>query len=165
VTSPPSGGAARPDIVQGELNQQRALDLRLQGLSYRAIAAEMHLAVSTVHEHVHRALDELRTITAEKAAELKQIQRARLDAMLETLWEKRADVGTANTILRLMQRQADLDGLDAPKNIRLAGEGGGPIRTDSAAVTLTESERQSRLREFGIAQLTVNGNGNGHRSN
>ncbi len=162
----PNNQIASPDDVRGAVNRQRILELRKSGRTFRKIALKMGLSVSTVHEHFKTAISELHAVIGEKAEAVRTLEISRLDAQLEALWPKRADPRVSDTILRIGQRRADLLGLDAPKNIRLAGEGGGPIKTqDTPVVPLTMTERAARLRDFGITDVTAlasNGNGNGN---
>lgn len=159
---------ASPLTVNVEDKRDRALDLRKEGKTYQAIATELGLqSKSRAHELVQEALQDLRENNREKARQVRDLELVRLDAMIEKLWSKIDQPRVVDSILRIMQRRADLLGLDAPKNIRLGGEGGGPIQTADATpvVQLTDQERLRRLRDFGLEGILKgagNGNGNGN---
>jgi hypothetical protein len=60
------------------------LHMRKKGLTFRAIAAEEGVATNAVFEAVHGAL---KAIREEPAAELKQLELERLDALLKSVWD------------------------------------------------------------------------------
>ena len=90
-----------------------ALELRISGHSYRAIADQMQCADSTAYELVQSAL---REIPAQNVEILRQEQ----DAMLRLLYFKlkpRIDRGEPRAVevaTKLLERLAKLHGLDAP---------------------------------------------------
>jgi hypothetical protein len=148
------------------------MQLRGEGYTYREIgsmlvgdAGEPMSHVSAL-EMVREGLAELREHGREVAADLRDILLDRLTDQHKALWYKRDDPRTADTLLRISQRISDLVGLDAPKSIRLGGDGSGlPIKVEGSTVALTMSERATRLREFGIRDVSAlagNGHGNGN---
>ncbi len=150
--------------VNVEANRDEALELRKQGLTYQAIATAMGISKTRAHELVQEALKDLRENNREKASQIRDLIAGRLDAMLEKLWPKRDNPRHADTILRIEKQRAELFGVEAPKRLRLGGEGGGPIQTLDATpvVQLTDQERLKRLRDFNLADLLHAGNGNGN---
>lgn len=153
----------------------RALQLRCEGYTYREIAQQVFNDHGEPMNHTHirtiviEALAELREHNAEIAKDVLQLELKRLDEQIKALWHKREDPRVSDTILRIAQRRADLLGLDAPKNIRLGGDGSGlPIKVEGSTVQLSMSERAARLREFGVrdvSALAQNGHGNGASHN
>lgn len=100
--------------------RRKALDLRIAGASYEQIADGLGLSVSTAWKHVQSALAESRKVTAETADKVRAMELKRIDAIVVSLWPRRSDPRTADTILRAMDRRATLEGLDAPKKIEVA---------------------------------------------
>ena len=91
----------------------QALELRISGMSYRAIADAMQCADSTAYELVQSALREI-------PAQNVEILRTEHDAMIRRLFAKlmpRIDKGEPRAIevgVKLLERLAKLHGLDAP---------------------------------------------------
>jgi hypothetical protein len=92
---------------------------------------------------------EMALIPYEHAADLKIIMRERLEAMVASVYEQASggDYAAVDRILKIMERQAKLDGLDAP-----------PAQLDAAtqaivmlAEKMTNKEDWERL----IAQVTT----------
>ena len=98
--------------------QRRALELRRQGASYSTIASRLGYAnKGGAHKLVRRAL---RATLQEPADELRRLETERLDALLRALWHKAiAGHGAAiDRVLKVMERRANLLGLDAPKKVQ-----------------------------------------------
>lgn len=116
-----------PGNVTAEDNRLKALQLREGGAKYREIATQLGVTVGMAHRYVMEAMDELHDQVLETADRVKQIELNRLDAM----WMKlalRKDNDAPRVIeaqIRIMERRARLQGLDAP--VEIGGPGGGPI--------------------------------------
>lgn len=95
---------------------ERAFELRKAGLPYTRIAQELHVSAGAAFNIVNRYLLKLRDRTDELAESVRQIELSRLDSMLEGLWERASGGNTQaiDRVLKIMQRRADLLGLDAP---------------------------------------------------
>jgi hypothetical protein len=92
--------------------KKKALEMRIAGASYEAIAQELgYRSRSGAYQAVMTALK--RTLQ-EPANELRTLEVRRLDEMLADLWGKRKQPLVADRILRIMERRAKLLGLDAP---------------------------------------------------
>jgi hypothetical protein len=97
--------------------QARAITLRKAGLGYAAIAQQCGYAgPSGAYAAVMTAL---RAVTREPAAELRDLELARLDELLQGLWldARKGNVQKIDRVLKIMQRRADLLGLDAPRRV------------------------------------------------
>ncbi len=108
--------------------QRRALELRKAGVSFEKIAEQVGYASrSGAHKAV---LTALRNTLREPADELRTMELERLDRMQAALWPQvqQGHQGAIDRVLRIMQRRADLLGLDAPKEQRHTGKNGGPIQ-------------------------------------
>lgn len=92
----------------------QALELRKTGMTYRGIAKEMRVSLDTAHKAVRRALNRIRAHANEDAAEVREIELERLDAMLKGLWQKceAGDTQAIDRALRISERRAKLLGLD-----------------------------------------------------
>lgn len=107
--------------------EREALDLRLNGASYRAIAEQQGCNVSTAHDRVQRGLERL--VPVDKAEQLRQVEAERLDAvgarLLYALAKTARDTEDApldvdaltkvtTAYVGLAKRKAALLGLDVP---------------------------------------------------
>jgi len=126
--------------------ETRATELRLAGKSFRTIARELGCTPSGAHGAVSRALDRTLSSANEHAAHLREVELARLDAMLTGLWDRAisGDVPAVNAALRIAERRSRLLGLDAPERRELSGPEGGPL-TFLAAATAWARERQAEV--------------------
>ncbi|MEU6979583.1 hypothetical protein [Streptomyces sp. NPDC046371] len=94
-----------------------------------------------------RALKAHRDDAAAEASVYRQQENERLDALLDAVWpqatEERpvygkdgefighaVDMRAVDTVLKLMDRRAKLNGLDAPVKTEVSGPGGGAVRLD-----------------------------------
>ena len=97
------------------LRQNAALELRMLGLSYRAIATDCGVNESTAYSDVQNAIGLLDNIRREKAEQYRTLELLRLDAMTLSLNAK-IDSGDTKAIVvavKIMERRAKLLGLDA----------------------------------------------------
>lgn len=130
-----------PKVETAE-RDRRAAELRGKGWSYRKIAAELKIDVHTAHDAVERAL---RAIRAEGAAEVRQLELERLDAMweavLRVLEREHVTVNQGKVIvldgkpltddgpvlqavdrlIKIQERRARLLGLDAEQKVNMSG--------------------------------------------
>jgi hypothetical protein len=96
---------------------RQALELRKAGAQYADIATTLGYAdASGAYRAVSRALAKL---TAEPAAELRELELLRLDRMLQAIWEQviRGSHGAVDRALRISESRRKLLGLDAPQKI------------------------------------------------
>lgn len=115
----PKASERRIEAVE---RQRKAVELRKAGMSYEAIADELGYAgKSGAYKAVSSALT--RTLQ-EPADELRALELARLDDMLKGLWvnARKGNVYAIDRVLKIMQRRAELLGLDAPKTVKVVQE-------------------------------------------
>jgi hypothetical protein len=99
--------------------QRAALELRKAGKSYEAIAQELgYGGPSSAHNAVKAAL---RKTLQEPADDLRALEVARMDAMLDGLWPKVLDGNprAVEVAIKVLERRARLLGLDAPQKINI----------------------------------------------
>lgn len=154
--------AAHPVTVSVEQKRLRALDLRGEGKSYRKIADAMGIDVSYAHELVIAGLDDLLVQSTESAEQVKVLELARLDDLLDKLLIKMSlqrrematkegqkvsvpdpNEATVGMILKVMERRAKMLGLDAPTEI--VGAGGGAIQVTNVAASEDFMNRVEKL--------------------
>lgn len=108
---------------QGEIlkRQLTALDLRISGLSYRAIADKLSTPESTIsHVQIFRDVENelarLAELRADKGETLRELELLRLDKVVEHLasWVESGNVGAVNAWIKASERRSKMLGLDAP---------------------------------------------------
>ena len=102
-------------MIQALDKQKKALELRKAGVSYVDIANTLGYKTSSgAHNAVKKML---RRTVQEVADDVRRLEVARLDALILAIWSDAAkgDDSKIDRVLKIMQRRADLLGLDAPK--------------------------------------------------
>lgn len=99
--------------------RQKALELRKQAQSYRAIGDQLNVSAKTAHQDVQTALAELAELEHASAAEYRTLEEARLDAAAEAIWPKvaKGDLDAVHAWVRISESRRRLRGLDAPQKI------------------------------------------------
>lgn len=97
----------------------QALQLRMAGAPYHAIAARLGVSIGQAHADVQTELQRIAAESADVAADVRTLELERLDALLLALWAqaKQGNQGAVDRVLRVMERRAKLLGLDAPTKI------------------------------------------------
>jgi hypothetical protein len=149
---------AASKLKQDETTVRRTklLKLRREGVRYddERILSLGYASDSAARKDLVRALQVHRDEEAAEASIYRQQENERLDALLEAAWPRATkpspvfdkdgdvvdhvlDVRAVDTVLRLLDRRAKLNGLDMPVKNELAGPGGGPVAiTDVSAAEL-----------------------------
>jgi hypothetical protein len=107
--------------------RERVLELRVQGLSVRAIAKQVDRSHQRVAQIIAASLDTLYAKNLETTQHMVDLEMQRLDALLATHWKRRRDPEHSNVILRIMDRRARLQGLDKPVKTEIGGFDGKPL--------------------------------------
>jgi hypothetical protein len=109
--SRPNTSYTSPRAIKQRQRQAQALDYRLQGHAYHAIAKHMNCDPSTVHDLVCKALANM--VPREKAEEVLRIELTRLDALEAGLFSSAAngDIAAVDACLRIQHQRCRLMGL------------------------------------------------------
>jgi hypothetical protein len=117
MARPPQARANRATVAA---QQVRCYELRLTGMSIRAIAAATGLSVGTVHNRISQEINDRVAPLADEllAIELARLDRwlVRLDAQIESGFAVARNVEVA---IRVSERRSRLLGLDAPVRSRV----------------------------------------------
>lgn len=107
---------AQPGYAATMALRAQILELRTLGRTIPQIAEQVGRAVSTVHEHLTRALEELNAEQQEKAGQLQSLAYNRLERMLARAMLKAVtgDLKAMREATRLIQAQARLMGWGMP---------------------------------------------------
>ncbi len=121
---------------------REVIRLRTAGLKFHEIAERVGYASRSGAKEAYdaalrwwgrEAVDDLRTIEGERTEELWRYTFARIIANPESTAEF---VSLVNSAVKVSQRRAALYGLDAPRQVEISGEDGGPVRTDVGQILL-----------------------------
>jgi hypothetical protein len=107
----------------------KALELRIAGVRYRQIGAQLGVNHQTAYRDVQAALGELAALSAKKAEKLRELELERCDKLVLALWPKvkAGDEKAVRAVVAVMDRRAKLLGLDAPTKLEHAGADGEPL--------------------------------------
>lgn len=105
--------------VLAQARRTRAVSLALAGLTYQQIADDLHISLTGARELVARTLEETRNHAVD---ELRDLENARLDRAQAAIWSEviGGDLKAINTYLRISERRAKMNGLDAPTKVQMA---------------------------------------------
>ena len=114
----------RGALEAAAVRRQHALDLRIAGVRYREIGAQLGVSHQTAFRDVTAALAEIARDTTAKAERLRQIQCERCEQMTRALWPKAlsGDERAIRAQVQVMERHAKLLGLDLKPTIGTGGE-------------------------------------------
>jgi hypothetical protein len=107
--------------LAAEARRRQAVELRLRGFSYEAIAAQLgYKSKSSAHEAVASALQ---SVVKEPAEKLRLLEAQRLDELWQALWPaaRQGDMAAVAGCLKIMERRAKLLALDAPVSVEVSG--------------------------------------------
>jgi hypothetical protein len=133
----------RADLIRLRLTGARYNDPRVLALGYATSGA--------ARKDMIRALEQSRNEEAAEASVYRQLENERLDALLEAAWPRaiepqpilnregdvigqEIDLRAVETVLKLMDRRAKLNGLDMPVKAELSGPGGGAVPLASGSL-------------------------------
>ena len=88
--------------------------MRIQGLTFAAIGAQLGVTWQAAQQAVNRSLDATKAAIAERADELRAIEAERLDTITEILWPRvlDGDLKAIDRVLRARESFRRLTGLD-----------------------------------------------------
>lgn len=135
------GGASGGGEQRTQALATQALDLRIAGTEYRAIAAQLGVSLSTAHGLVHTEMARVAELNRGKAEELREIELAKLDAIERDMRPRseRGDANAAGVLVRVSVQRAKLCGLEAAQKHEITGANGGPLAIEDARAALAKA--------------------------
>jgi hypothetical protein len=140
------------------VRRTRLLALRREGVRYDDQRVEDlgYSSPNAARKDVVRALEAHREEEKAEVAVYRQQENERLDALLEAAWPQATqpspifnkegevisheiDMRAVDTVLRLIDRRAKLNGLDMPTKAEVTGAGGGPLQMSKSTTAELEA--------------------------
>jgi DNA-binding CsgD family transcriptional regulator len=136
-----------PTKLKAAARRGEALDLRIQGLTYRQIGERMGVSETRAYQLVGDAVAVYRVDNTAKAEQLRAVMTAQLESLVGGLWPqaKAGDVKAVGTLVGVFNRLARLHGLDAPAKVQ-AQAGGDPYGVSK----MSDAELIEYARRVGI---------------
>ncbi|MFF9287525.1 hypothetical protein [Streptomyces griseosporeus] len=140
------------------VRRTKLLQLRRQGVRFDDERVEQlgYSSPNAARKDLTRALEAHRAEEAAEISTYRQQENERLDALLEAAWPRATqpspvfdkegnvvgeelDMRAVDTVIRLIDRRAKLNGLDMPVRAELSGPGGGavPLKATSVATLIS----------------------------
>lgn len=93
--------------------------MALAGLTYEQIGEHLGVSASRASQLVNNTLEQTRNYAADQ---LRELENARLDRAQAAIWTDviEGDLKAISTYLRIAERRAKLNGLDAPAKVQMA---------------------------------------------
>lgn len=141
--------------VQGLENREKAVEFRRMGMSYNDIGKQLGISKQACHQAVERALKALGENTTKDATLLRNEELDRLDRLQLAAWPMAMKGSTQHMaqITKMMERRAQLQGVNLPQLIAITDSQGNDIMDVSK---MTDEELDARIRElqseYGTAQ-------------
>lgn len=118
----------KPADLRAAERAAQALDLRMQGTSYREIGKRLNVCPATAYQYVANSLAGIRAECAEKAETLRELEIGKLDKLEAKLWgsvDRNASAAVvarvSAAIVKVTESRRKLLGLDAPQKIEATG--------------------------------------------
>ena len=125
-----------------EKRRDEVMEMVLAGWPYRRIAGRVGVSHVTVMRDVVARLKEGAEVATAQTNEYRERQRQQLESLLRRLWVRahKGEGAAVDRVLRILEREAKLLGLDAPQRKQIEGPDGGPIvvRPDLSGLTVDE---------------------------
>ncbi len=123
----PNGSKTNAQAARNRLKAAQAVQLRMEGKTFEHIRKELkYNTIQSAWDAVDRSL---KAIVREPAAQLIELELARLDVMWEMQYlnAQAGDVNALASCLRIMERRSRLLGMDAPTRLEATGKDGVPL--------------------------------------
>ena len=129
------------------LKDAQALELRKAGANYDQIAKQMGYANKSVaFKAVQRSMALAMAVRNVNVESLIEMENQRLDALQTALWSQaiKGQWLATDRLIKIMERRAAMNGLDAPKRSEISGPNGQAIQVEQD-VSVNVEERQRRI--------------------
>ena len=120
--------------AEREERRDKVMTLLLSGGTTRGIASRLDVHHATVARDIEARLSGAAAACPD-TAEYRELHRQRINSLLLQWWQRAYHDSTAlDRVLRLLEREAKLLGLDSAQKLEHSGKDGGPIQTDMKVI-------------------------------
>lgn len=132
-------GATSGQAILALKRKLRAVDLKVENKSYAEIGDDLGISRQAAHKLVMSAIQEEKEELSEKTEHLIVLSNKRLLRLMAKYFPEaeKGDLGAFNAQMKLEERFAKLNGLDAAARTEISGPGGAPLATGVFAVPFT----------------------------
>lgn len=130
-----SNAKTSADRLKAATTRRQVVELRMSGATITQICERLSIGRATAHRHIEKAMADVQAEIAGPAEHIKRMHYARLERLLLGAWGNgiKGDNPSIDRIIKILERQAKLLGLDAPTKLAHGGDPDAPpIRTESA---------------------------------
>jgi predicted transcriptional regulator len=137
-----------PTRTKADIRRLRALEMRAEGMTFAAIGEQLGITSASAYKAVSKAIKELAEREHEAAVEVRQMQHLRCQALYRTYVPKAldGDIKSAQLVLKVMEREAALYGLDTAPRVEVAG---------SVNLTVADVEEARKIGEAALRDETL----------
>ena len=152
---------ASPANVMHAQQVKEAVELRIRGLDYADIAERQGCSVKTAWTRVQAGMRDTLELTKPAADQLRAEHNQRLGRYLDALNTEAlaGDLQAVDRAVRILERLAKLNGLDAPAKQEITGAEGGPLDIRAVAsefkaklMALSDAELEAEAKRLGVAE-------------
>lgn len=138
-------GQTSPQAIDRATRRAEAVKLRHQGHTLREIATQLGVSPATVHGDIQQALAD---VPAEGVQELRALWHERLEAATTVLMPqvREGNLEAVDRLIRLSQRAAQLQGLDAPT--QMEWNTGADLDIDGAVQALVTAAQGGKITDL-----------------
>ncbi len=122
--------------LQAAERKARIIELRRAGYLLREIADEVGVSKQYCCRVIQRHLEDLAKELTDDVARLRWQEYERLEAALKAVWPQalEGDLKATDRVIKIMEREAKLFGLDAPQRQEVTGRDGGPLEVEGTGL-------------------------------
>lgn len=108
-----------PSATQKAMRRQRAVEMRIGGATFEQIGRALGTSRASAYKLVMRTLADTRAQTADDSEHLRDLANARIENAIQRINPEveKGNLGAVDKLVKLLDRQARLNGLDAPTKI------------------------------------------------
>jgi hypothetical protein len=120
--------------LKAQATRRQVVELRMSGATITQICERLGIGRATAQRHIEKAMADVQADIAGPAEQVKRMHYARLERLLLGAWGNAAkgDNQSIDRIIKILERQAKLLGLDAPTKLAHGGDPDAPpIKTES----------------------------------
>lgn len=128
--------------LSAQATRRQVIELRMAGATISQICERLGIGRATAHRHIEKAMADVQAEMEGPAIAVKRMQYARLERLLQGAWGNAAkgDYAAIDRIIKILERQAKLLGLDAPTKLAHGGDPDAPPIKTEHAQTLSDAD-------------------------